>query len=97
MVFVPDDLFFFPHYSLTDTANFYKALYKDFDMNMAMEMAKTLNLNKNAKISTFSKGMKRQCALICAISTNADYIFFDETFDGIDPVIRNYFKNVIKL
>ena len=39
--------------------------------------------------------MKRQCALICALSTNADYIFFDETFDGIDPVIRNVMKKII--
>jgi ABC-type multidrug transport system ATPase subunit len=29
--------------------------------------------------------MKRQGALILAISTKADYLFFDETFDGLDP------------
>jgi ABC-2 type transport system ATP-binding protein len=40
--------------------------------------------------------MKRQCALICAISTNADYMFFDETFDGLDPVIRNFFRKAIR-
>ena len=39
--------------------------------------------------------MKRQCALICAIATNADYMFFDETFDGVDPVIRNLLKKII--
>ena len=47
------------------------------------------------KINSFSKGMKRQSALICAICTNADYMFFDETFDGIDPVVRNYLKKII--
>lgn len=36
--------------------------------------------------------MKRQCALICAIATNADYMFFDETFDGLDPIVRNLMK-----
>ena len=39
--------------------------------------------------------MKRQCAIICAIATNADYMFFDETFDGLDPVIRNTMKKVL--
>ena len=39
--------------------------------------------------------MKRQSALICAICTNADYMFFDETFDGVDPVVRNYLKKII--
>jgi ABC-2 type transport system ATP-binding protein len=95
MVFVPDDLFFYQGYTLLDTAKYYESMYKDFDMNYLKEMASTLNLNLNKKISTFSKGMKRQCALICAIATNADYMFFDETFDGFDPIVRNYVKSII--
>lgn len=95
MVFVPDDLFFYPGYTLLDTAKYYESLYKEFDMNYLKELANTLNLNLNKKISTFSKGMKRQCALICAIATNADYMFFDETFDGLDPVIRSTMKKVL--
>ena len=39
--------------------------------------------------------MKRQCALICALATNAKYMFFDETFDGLDPVVRKYFKTLL--
>lgn len=50
-------------------------MYKDFDMNYLKELAGLLNLKLDKKISTFSKGMKRQCALICAISTNCDYMF----------------------
>ena len=95
MVFVPDDLFFYPGYTLLDTAKYYESMYKDFDMNYLKEMASTLNLSLNKKISTFSKGMKRQCALICAIATNADYMFFDETFDGLDPVIRSTMKKAL--
>ena len=30
-----------------------------------------------------------------AISTNCDYMFFDETFDGLDPVIRNTMKKIL--
>jgi ABC-2 type transport system ATP-binding protein len=96
MVFVPDDLFFFPNYNLIDMANFYQSMYKNFDMQNVLKLAGTLNLNTKAKINSFSKGMKRQCALICAISTNADYMFFDETFDGLDPVIRNFFRKAIR-
>ena len=95
MVFVADDLFFYPGYTLIDTAKYYQSMYKDFDMGYLKELAGMLNLSLNKKISTFSKGMKRQCALICAISTNADYMFFDETFDGLDPVIRNTMKKIL--
>lgn len=95
MVFVPDDLFFYPGYTLLDTAKYYESMYPNFDMNYLKELANMLNLSLNKKISTFSKGMKRQCALICAIATNADYMFFDETFDGLDPVIRSMMKKVL--
>ena len=95
LVYVPDDLFFFKNYTIKDMAIFYSKLYENFDMNFAMKMAEKLKLDTKQKIQTFSKGMKRQTALICALATNADYMFFDETFDGIDPVIRNYMKKVI--
>ena len=95
LVFVPDDLYFFPSYTLKDMANFYKAMYKKFDMERLKEYAKILKLDMNEKIQKFSKGMKRQCALICAICTNANYMFFDETFDGLDPVVRNLMKKII--
>ena len=95
IVFVPDDLFFFMGYSLLETAIFYKALYPKFDMTFVINEARKLNLDINASIGSFSKGMKRQCALICAIATNAKYLLFDETFDGLDPVIRKHFKDLL--
>lgn len=95
MVFIPDDLFFYQSYTLLDTAKYYEAMYPKFDMEYFKHLAEILKLDIRRKINTLSKGMKRQCALICALSTNADYIFFDETFDGIDPVIRNVMKKII--
>lgn len=95
LTFLPDDLYIIPGYSLLDMAKYYQDMYKKFDMNYLKELAKILKLDINAKLDTFSKGMKRQCALICALSTNADYIFLDETFDGLDPVVRNLMKKIL--
>jgi len=95
LVFAPDDLFFYPGYTLMDMALYYEAMYKKFDMEYLKKLAGLLKLNLNRKISNFSKGMKRQCALICALSTKCKYMFFDETFDGLDPVIRNTMKKII--
>lgn len=95
LVYVPDDLFFFKGYTIDDMVTFYSKLYKNFDKNFAFNLFDKLKLNRKQKIQTFSKGMKRQTALVCAIATNADYMFFDETFDGIDPVIRNFMKKII--
>lgn len=95
MVFVPDDLFFYNSYTLKDTAKFYEALYENFDMNYLIELANLLKLDMNKKINKFSKGMKRQCSIICALATKSKYMFFDETFDGLDPVVRNTIKKII--
>lgn len=93
--YVPDDLFFFKNYTIKDTLQFYSKIYQNFDVDYAKKMLKILNLNELQRISTFSKGMKRQTAIICALATNAEYMFFDETFDGIDPVVRNFIKKAI--
>ena len=39
--------------------------------------------------------MRRQAATILALACMPDYLFFDETFDGLDPVMRNLVKNII--
>jgi len=93
-VFVPDDLFFYPSYTVLDTAEYYKALYKNFDMEYFKKLMETLKLDLKRKVNTFSKGMKKQLAISCALSTNAKYIFLDETFDGLDPVVRNLMKKL---
>jgi ABC-2 type transport system ATP-binding protein len=95
LAFVPDDLFFFKNYTLKKTIEFYANIYKNFETERAFKLAETLKLPENKKVNNFSKGMRRQLALICAICTNADYIFFDETFDGVDPVVRNFLKKEI--
>ena len=64
-------------------------------MDRFTELTKTFGLDPSKSISNFSKGMKRQAAIILALSTRAKYMFFDETFDGLDPVMRNLVKKLI--
>lgn len=95
LAFLPDDLYIISGYTLLDLAKYYQAMYLKFDMKYLEELASILKLDMNTKLENFSKGMKRQCALICILATNADYMFFDETFDGLDPVVRNLMKKIL--
>lgn len=52
-------------------------------------------LGKKRKVNTYSKGMKKQLAMLLAICANTKYIYFDETFDGLDPVMRQAMKGII--
>lgn len=94
-VYVADDLFFLPNSTMKRMASLYSSSYPTFDYKRFNELCDMFNLCPNANINTFSKGMKRQATTILALSCKTQYIFFDETFDGLDPVIRNLVKKVI--
>lgn len=93
--YVPDDLYFLPQTSMRKMAHYYKALYRKFDWDRYHSLTETFKLDDGANLNTFSKGMRRQAAAILALSTMPDYLFFDETFDGLDPVMRRLVKQVI--
>ena len=95
IVYVPDDLYFLPQSSMNTMAGFYSAAYEKFSYERFYQLTKTFGLDPNANINTFSKGMKRQAATVLALSAMPKYLFFDETFDGLDPVMRNLVKQVI--
>ncbi len=95
IAYVPDELYFLPGATMNRMADMYKSCYARFDTERFKKLASRLSLDVKKPISTFSKGMKRQAATILALSTMPEYIFFDETFDGLDPVMRNYVKSII--
>ena len=84
-----------PVYESPDTKRrFYKTIYPLFDDARFYHLMQGFSLDPRRKISTFSKGMKKQLSVICAVSSGADYIFADETFDGLDPVARQAVKSL---
>lgn len=95
IAFVPDDLFFLNGSSMNRMADLYRAVYPNFDDKRYEYLTGTFQLDPKKSINTFSKGMKRQAATILAISCKPKYLFFDETFDGLDPVMRNLVKSLI--
>ncbi len=95
MVLVPDELYFLPRANLYRMAKLYSSVYDRFSYERFKQLVKLFRLDPKANIGAFSKGMKRQAATILALSCNADYLLFDETFDGLDPVMRNLVKNLI--
>jgi len=50
---------------------------------------------KDKKIGEFSKGMKQRLGLAQAIINDPEYLFLDEPLDGLDPIGRKEFKEII--
>lgn len=95
IAYVPDDLYFLPGANIRRMISLYEAAYPTFDAKRCKMLTQAFRLNAQQSLNTFSKGMRRQAATILAISCRPEYIFFDETFDGLDPVMRNLVKGLI--
>ena len=95
IVYIPDELYFLPQSNMNKMADFYKAIYPQFSYERYLNLTNTFKLDPTANLNTFSKGMKRQAATILGLSTMPQYLFFDETFDGLDPFKRGYIKRLI--
>ena len=93
--YISDEQFFFANSTPDDMKNYYKALYPTFDEARYRTLLDGFGLDGRRKIRTFSKGMKKQVSIICGLSAMTDYLFCDETFDGLDPVARQTVKGLL--
>lgn len=95
IILVPDELFFLQGANMNRMAALYKTVYPNFDMDRYKELTLAFGLDPKKNVATFSKGMRRQAATILSLSAKPQYIFFDETFDGLDPIMRTLVKKII--
>ena len=92
--YIPDDAHFFSNASPLDMMEYYSVVYERFDKARFHKLMGNFGLDEKRKIHTFSKGMKKQVSVILGICSNTDYLFCDETFDGLDPVMRQAVKSI---
>ena len=92
--YISDDQHYLSNASPSDMIRFYRLFYPDFDENRAKELLAGFGLDAGRKIRTFSKGMKKQLSVILGLAARTRYLFCDETFDGLDPVMRQTVKSL---
>lgn len=95
IIYLSDEQFFLPHSTIEEMSGLYKSVYKNFDMQRYAKLCEMFRLDPRRKISTFSKGMKKQASVILALSARPKYLLCDETFDGLDPVMRQFVKRLL--
>lgn len=95
VLFLGDTPYFLPQSNIAEMANFFSKLYSTFNWEIYNSLINEFPLEVKAKISSMSKGMQRQAALILAISTSPKYLLLDEAFDGLDPVMRKVLKGLL--
>lgn len=94
LFFIADEPYFFANANARTMERYYSGIYEEFNKEEFYKYLESFNLDANRKIGTFSKGMKKQLALLLAICAHTKYILCDETFDGLDPVMRQGIKSI---
>ena len=93
-VYISDEQYYFPNAKPIDLVSYYKNFYPNFDTERFVNYLTSFGLDYNRKINTFSKGMKKQISILLGVCANTPYLLCDETFDGLDPVMRQAIKSL---
>jgi len=94
LFFIADEPYFFLNAAPKDMQKYYSSVYREFDKERFYLYLDRFGLDSRRRISTFSKGMKKQLSIIAGLCANTRYLLCDETFDGLDPVMRQSVKSI---
>lgn len=95
ILFLSDNPYFANNDTIKSLKEFYQVFYDRFDETKYREYLKITKLNENEPLRSFSKGMRRQAFIILMLSLNPKLLILDESFDGLDPMMKIIMKRVI--
>ena len=94
IAYVSDDLYFFPTYTIKQTAKLYAGIYPNWSWDDYRTMLTFFRADENKRCRRMSKGMQKQAAIWMALCARPEIMILDEPVDGLDPVMR---KNIWSL
>jgi ABC-2 type transport system ATP-binding protein len=69
--------------------------YPDWSMSTARELANRLKLDLRKRVRQYSTGNRTKLAIVSALSRKATLLILDEPSNGLDPVARDTFMDIL--
>lgn len=85
---------FFKRWRLTKVGQAFQAGYPNFDLDAYTKLLARFNL-KDQRYGQLSKGYQALVRVALAIASNAEFILFDEPFDGLDVIVRQQIVDLV--
>lgn len=95
ILYLSDDPYYLYNATIKDMKEFYQIFYPQFDEEIYKKYLALFKLDENQVMNNFSKGMKRQAFILMALAISPKLLLLDESFDGLDPLMRLLFKRAI--
>ena len=92
--FLSDTPYYFPNADIAQMRDYYRMVYPTFNDRLFNSLTKNFSIDINRKIHSFSKDMKKQVSILLGLCSGTRYLLCDETFDGLDPVMRQAVKSL---
>ena len=93
--FLPERTYLDMSMTAKEVFDLFHTFYEDFDIERAYELLASLNVDKNAKLKTLSKGTKEKIQLIAVMARKAKVYLLDEPIGGVDPAAREFIIKTI--
>ena len=93
--YLPERTYLNTNSKVSEIISLFEDFYEDFNKDKALKLLNDLNIDKDAKLKTMSKGTKEKVQLILVMSREADLYVLDEPIGGVDPAGRDYILNTI--
>lgn len=93
--YLPDSNFLYDWMTVEDSVKLFKDFYEDFEEDKVWEFLEFMQLKKEDKIKSFSKGMMERLNLSLILSRKAKLYILDEPIGGVDPVTRDKILDAI--
>jgi ABC-2 type transport system ATP-binding protein len=99
--YAPENAYFSPYLTpreILRSLGYLSGLTRDTLLERSQSWLELLGLLEvqDQQVKTFSKGMKQRLALVQALIHDPDLLIFDEPTTGLDPLGRNYVKEMLR-
>ena len=95
LFYLADEAYFPQGADMKEMARFYACYYPAYDMEFFHTLCESFRLDPKKRLQGFSKGMKRQAAMVLAFAARPAVLLLDESFDGLDPVVREAMRKLL--
>lgn len=93
--YVADEPILYDFLTVKDTIDFNKRFYPKWNNDNCRELLQRFHLPLDEPVKNLSRGMKTQLALFLALGQSPDLMILDEPLDGLDPMRRIEFLNLL--
>lgn len=95
IMYLSDELYISSSMTIKGLKNFYLSFYTGFDEKLYRSYLDMFDFKETMVLRKLSKGMRRQAFILTILSFKPKLLVLDETFDGLDPMIRKMIKKAI--